>query len=251
MKKEKIALVTGASSGIGKEFAIQLSKMGYKVVLVARRKDALEDTAKKCDGESIIFPCDLTKEEERLTLFKAFPKVDFLINNAGFGLFGSFGNNSWEKEAQLLNTNILAFTHLLHFYLSKMKDAHEGKIINVASIAGFLPGPLMSTYYASKNYVVRLSEAILEELHQEKSPVQIAILCPGPVNTEFNEIAGVHFALKGVSASYVVKYALKKFSQKKFYLFPSLKIKLAHLGTKICPVFLLRKVAYRIQKKKK
>ena len=126
----------------------------------------------------------------------------------------------------------------------------RGKILNVASIAGFMPGPLMTTYYSTKNYVVRFSESIREELRRKKSKVQISILCPGPVDTNFNKVADVEFALKGLSSEYVAKYAINKFFKGKFYIVPGWKIKLARIGAKLAPASFVAKISYNMQKRK-
>ena len=115
----------------------------------------------------------------------------------------------------MINTNIVAYHVLTKLYLKNMQEKNKGKILNVASIAGFMPGPLMATYYSTKAYVVRLSESIREELRKEKSKVQISILCPGPVDTNFNKVANVEFALKGLSSQYVAKYAIQKVLKRK------------------------------------
>ena len=126
----------------------------------------------------------------------------------------------------------------------------SGKILNVASIAGFMPGPLMTTYYSTKNYVVRFSESIREELRRKKSKVQISILCPGPVDTNFNKVADVEFALKGLNSEYVAKYAINKFFKGKFYIVPGWKIKLARIGAKLAPASFVAKISYNMQKRK-
>ena len=131
-----------------------------------------------------------------------------------------------------------------------MKEKNSGKILNVASIAGFMPGPLMATYYATKNYIVRLSEAIREELKKDKSNVQISILCPGPVETNFNKVANVKFKLREADSMQVAKYAIKKLEQGKFYIVPGIDVKFAKLGAKITPANLLSKITYKVQKKK-
>ena len=150
----------------------------------------------------------------------------------------------------MIDTNIVAYHVLTKLYLQDMKQKNSGKILNVASIAGFMPGPLMATYYSTKAYVVRLSEAIREELRREKSNVQISILCPGPVNTNFNKVADVQFALKGLSSEYVAKYAVDKLFKGKFYIVPGWKIKLARFGSKIAPNNLVAKICYNMQKRK-
>ncbi len=150
----------------------------------------------------------------------------------------------------MINTNIIGYHVLTKLYLQDMKKRNSGKILNVASIAGFMPGPLMATYYSTKSYVVRLSESIREELRREKLNIQISILCPGPVNTNFNKVADVQFALKGLSSDYVAKYAVEKMFKGKFYIVPGWKIKLAKFGAKIAPSNLSARISYKMQKEK-
>ena len=150
----------------------------------------------------------------------------------------------------MINTNILAYHILTKLYLKDMKKRNSGKILNVASIAGFMPGPLMATYYATKAYVVRLSEGIREELKKEKSKVQISILCPGPVKTNFDEVANVKFKIRQADSMKVAKYAIKKLEKGKFYIVPGLDVKFAKLGAKIFPTNLVSKVTYMVQKRK-
>ena len=132
-----------------------------------------------------------------------------------------------------------------------MIQKDSGKILNVASIAGFMPGPLMTTYYSTKSYVVRLSESIREELRRRKSNVQISILCPGPVNTNFNKVADVEFSLKGLSSKYVAQYAIKKLFKGKFYIVPGWKIRLARIGAQVAPSSFVAKISYNMQRRKK
>ena len=150
----------------------------------------------------------------------------------------------------MIDTNIVAYHILTKLYLQDMKERNRGRILNVASIAGFMPGPLMATYYATKSYVVRLSESIREELRREKSKVQISILCPGPVDTNFNKVADVQFALKGLSSQYVAKYAINEMIKGKFYIVPGTKIKLAKFASKITPSNIVARVSYNMQKRK-
>jgi len=150
----------------------------------------------------------------------------------------------------MIHTNIIAYHILTKLYLKEMIKKDSGKILNVASIAGFMPGPLMTTYYSTKNYVVRFSESIREELRRKKSKVQISILCPGPVDTNFNKVADVEFALKGLSSEYVAKYAINKFFKGKFYIVPGWKIKLARIGAKLAPASFVAKISYNMQKRK-
>jgi len=244
------ALITGASSGIGRDMAIELSKKGYDLVLVARDCEKLNEVKKELKTNADIVCMDISIVENCKKLHEQHKDIDILINNAGFGDCGYFTQTQLEKEIAMINTNIVAYHTLTKLYLQDMKEKNSGIILNVASIAGFMPGPLMATYYATKNYVVRLSEAIREELRKQHSNVQISILCPGPVNTNFNKVADVQFALKGLSSEYVAKYAIEKMLKGKFYIIPGLKIKLAKIGCKIAPTNFVAKISYKMQRKK-
>ena len=246
-------LITGASSGIGRDMARTLSKKGYDLVLVARDEEKLNKVKEELEKnnvkiETIIM--DLSIEENCKELHKRVNNVDILINNAGFGDCGNFTKTSLEKEMNMIKTNITAYHILTKLYLIDMKAKGEGKILNVASIAGFMPGPLMATYYATKGYIVRLSEAIFEELKKEKSKVQISILCPGPVNTNFNKVANVKFHMREANSQKVADYAIKKMEQGKFYIVPGIDVKLAKIGAKLAPTPLISKITYMVQKRK-
>ena len=247
------ALITGASSGIGRDMARTLSEKGYNLVLVARDEEKLNKVKEELEKnnvkiETIIM--DLSIEENCKELHKRVKNVDILINNAGFGDCGNFTKTSLEKEMNMIKTNITAYHILTKLYLIDMKAKGEGKILNVASIAGFMPGPLMATYYATKGYIVRLSEAIFEELKKEKSKVQISILCPGPVNTNFNKVANVKFHMREANSQKVADYAIKKMEQVKFYIVPGIDVKLAKIGAKLAPTPLISKITYMVQKRK-
>lgn len=248
------ALITGASSGIGKEFAKLMAKKKYDLALVARNKQELEKLATELknqyDINIEIIDTDLSIIENCKHIHKKIQNVDILINNAGFGDCGNFTKTSLDKEISMINTNIVAYHILMKLYLTDMKAKGEGKILNVASIAGFMPGPLMSTYYATKAYIVRISESIREELIKEKSNVKISILCPGPVNTNFNKVANVKFHLREANSAKVAEYAIKKLEKGKFYIIPGIDIKLAKIGAKFAPTSLISKITYKIQKKK-
>lgn len=244
------ALVTGASSGIGRDMAKELSEKGYDVILVARDLEKINEVKQELNTNIEIECMDISNAENCKKLHEKYKDIDILINNAGFGDCGDFTKTNLEKEISMINTNIVAYHILTKLYLQDMKEKDSGKILNVASIAGFMPGPLMATYYATKNYVVRLSEAIREELRKSKSKVQISILCPGPVDTNFNKVADVQFALKGLSSEYVAKYAIQKLLKGKFYIVPGWKIKLAKIGCKIAPTNIVAKISYNMQRRK-
>lgn len=244
------ALITGASSGMGRDMAKILSQKGYDLILVARDEKKLEEVKKQLKTETKIVVMDISKEENCKKIYEENKDIDILINNAGFGDCGHFEETSFDKDIQMIHTNIIAYHILTKLYLKEMIKKDSGKILNVASIAGFMPGPLMTTYYSTKNYVVRFSESIREELRRKKSKVQISILCPGPVDTNFNKVADVEFALKGLSSEYVAKYAINKFLKGKFYIVPGWKIKLARIGAKLAPASFVAKISYNMQKRK-
>lgn len=244
------ALITGASSGIGKDLAIILSQKGYELILVARDKQKLEQLAKNLKTKTQIIILDLSEEENCKKLYNQAKDIDLLINNAGFGDCGDFTKTDLEKEIKMIKTNIIAYHILTKLYLIDFKKRDKGQILNVASIAGFMPGPLMSTYYATKSYVVKLSEGIREELKQSKSNVKISILCPGPVATNFNKIANVKFHLREANSMDVAKYTVKKLEKNKFYIVPGIDIKIAKFFCKIVPNNLISKVTFKIQKRK-
>lgn len=247
-------LITGASSGIGRDLAREFAKRDCDLVLVARNIEKLEEVKKelvdkyKINVENVAM--DLAVEKNCINLHDKIKDIDILINNAGLGDFGKFYQTELEKDLTIIETNIKSLHILTKLYLKDMKEKDSGRILNVASIAGFLPGPLMATYYASKNYVVRLSEAIREELHKEKSNVKISILCPGPVKTNFNNVANVKFEISSLTSEYVAKYTVKKLLKNKFYIVPGFTIKCVKFFSKIVPTPILAKCSYHMQKKK-
>ncbi len=245
-------LITGASSGIGRDMARVLAKKADELVLVARNIEKLEEIKKELekDAKIEIIAKDLSIEENCKEIHNQVQNVDILINNAGFGDCGNFTKTSLEKDINMIKTNIVAYHILTKLYLADMKEKNNGKILNVASIAGFMPGPLMATYYATKNYVVKLSEGIREELKKEHSKVQISILCPGPVETNFNKVANVDFHLREADSMEVAKYAIQKLEKGKFYIVPGLDVKIARLGAKLLPTTILSKFTYMAQKRK-
>lgn len=253
-----IALVTGASSGIGKDMAKVLAKKKYAVILVARSEDKLKDLKKEIEQEfeakAYVMTADLSQEDVCYELYnevkEKFGNIQVLVNNAGFGLCGNFTQTDLDTEINMIKTNVVGLHILTKLFLKDMVEVNEGHILNVASIAGFMPGPLMATYYATKNYVVKLSESIREELRKDKSKVQISILCPGPVNTNFNKVANVEFDLKGLSSEYVAKYAMNKLLKGKFYIVPGLQIKLVRIFHRFIPASWNAKINYNVQRRK-
>lgn len=246
------ALITGATSGIGMSMAKYLCSMGWELVLTGRNKNALENLKSELNTNVYIIPADLSEKEE---VFKVYHycklhDIDMLINNAGYGIFGRFDETDIEDELNMLNVNIIALHILTKLFLRDFKKKNRGIILNVASSAGFMTGPLLSSYYASKNYVVRLSLAIAQELKKTKSKVRISIFCPGPVDTNFNNRAGVVFSVKPISADFAAKYAIDNALSGRTVIIPTFKMKLGVLGAKLAPEKILSSVTYTIQKKK-
>ena len=242
------ALVTGASSGIGRDIAIELSNFGYDLILVSRNKERLEEVAKQIKTKTIVIAMNLEDKGNCKKLHEDLKEenIDILVNNAGFGLKGEFVNTDLDKEIRMIGTNITAVHILTKLFLKDMVERDKGIILNVASIAGFMPGPLMATYYATKGYVVRLSEAIREELKHKKSNVQISLLCPGPVDTNFNEVSGADFKVKSLSSQYVAKYTVKKLFKGKFIIVPGISTKALRPLAKINPNNIMMKFVYKI-----
>ena len=214
------ALITGASSGIGRDMARYLASKNYDLILVARRKNRLEQLKKELQTSVTIINLDLSQEQHCFKLYDQVKKenIDILINNAGFGLFGMFNKTDLTRELEMIDVNIKCTHILTKLFLKDFIKRDSGYILNVASSAGFLAGPRLNTYYASKNYVLKLTMAIYEELKHQNSKVVISALCPGPVATEFNKVAHGEFHTSSLSSEYVAKYAVKEMFKNKLYI---------------------------------
>ena len=255
-----VALITGASSGIGRDMARYLSTKGYDLIINGRNEDRLKELKDEIESSNSerkvsIIVADLNKEEECLRLHEEvkneFGTIDILVNNAGFGLFGEFVETSLQTELAMIRTNVEAVHILTKLFLQDMQEMDRGRILNVASVAGFMPGPLMATYYATKNYVFRLSQAIKKELAKKKSNVKISVLCPGPVDTNFNNVAGGHFSINSKTSEFVGSYAIRKMFKKKLIIVPGLDVKLGYIAGKFLPIKLVLKVLYKVEHRKR
>lgn len=247
------ALITGASSGIGKEMAKRLSQLGYDIIAVGREENKLKELEEELQTQVTSICMDLSYLENCKKLYEQVrqEEIEIVINNAGFGDFGEFLSTDLEKEIRMIDTNIEAVHVLTKLFLQEMHQKGRGYILNVASIAGFMPGPLMATYYASKAYVVRLSQAIYEELRKEKSNVSISVLCPGPVKTNFNKVAGVTFNLNSMESKEVASYAISQLFKRKLIILPGFSVKVIRFLSKIAPEKLVARIAYYVQEKKR
>ena len=246
------ALITGASSGIGREMACVLAEQGWELILVARRTALLEELAQSLPTSCRIITADLGDPEACRDLYRQTrgEQIDMLVNNAGFGLYGDLLSTDLDRELAMIDLNVKAVHILTKLFAADFVRRNSGYILNVASIAGFAPGPLMAAYYATKAYVVRFSLALREELRSRGSRVVVSVLCPGPVDTEFNGVAGVRFNLPGSNSRAVAEYAIQKTLQSKALIFPGTLMKLAHVGAKLLPTAMVVRVVRHLQAKK-
>lgn len=253
MNKE-YALVTGASSGIGREIAIELSKRGYNLILVARRKERLIEISHRLESDCQIITANLSNLDEAHNLYETVKhkNITVLVNSAGFGLLGDFASTDLERELNMINLNISALHLLTKLFLKDFIKKNAGYILNVSSSAGLMPaGPYMATYYASKAYVTSLTHAINQELRDQNSKVVVSALCPGPVDTEFNDVAGVSFGLPSISALECARYGLRHLFKGKAIIVPGLTMKAATAMAKLLPRGLVVSVTGQQQKKKR
>lgn len=247
------ALITGASSGIGKEMALYLSDLGYDLIVVGRNEFELRDIQKIVKTKVEVVKMDLSDRVNCWKLHEMYKKepIEVLVNNAGFGVHGYVTETSLEKDLDLIDLNITAVHILTKLFLADMKKRNLGYILNVASIAGFMPGPLMAEYYASKSFVLSYTRAINTELKREGLDIHVSCLCPGPTKTNFNKTAKVDFSVSPYSADYIAEYGINKMFEEKSVIVPGLKMKFVHLASKILPSSLLSNLAFEVQKKKR
>lgn len=260
------ALITGASSGIGRDMSRYLYKLGYNLVVVARNEEGLKKLKQELHNENhgnnneiddkkevLVISEDLSNKENCFDLYEKTKNIelDLVVNNAGLGIFGEFTKTDLKCEIDLINTNITAVHILTKLYLQDMIKKNKGHILNVASIAGMEPGPLMATYYASKSYVIRLTRAINKELKKDGSKVKLSILCPGPTNTNFNNVANVVFKAPSMSSEKVAKYGIDKTLRGKLIIVPGFTNKCVRVFSKLLPDCILESVAYHIQRRKR
>ena len=247
------ALITGASTGIGLDMARYLATKKCELILVSRNKEKLEEIQETLPTKVTIIVADLSQEQRVKELY-AFAKkenIDILINNAGLGDFGPLTDTDLTKDLELINTNIKAVHILTKYFVKDMEKRNtDTYILNVASSAAFQPGPLMSTYYATKSYVYQLTEALYYEEKKKKTKVHVSVLCPGPVATNFNDIAGVKFSVKPLTSAYVARYAIDEMLKNKMLIIPGFKMKCAKFFSRFVSDKFLLRIIYRVQKRK-
>lgn len=244
------ALITGASSGIGKEISLYLNSLGYELYVVSRSKKKLDKVYKDIKGKITPIELDLSKEENCYKLFEQLKDedIDILVNNAGFGDADNFTETDLNKELDMINVNIKAYHILMKLFLSIFTKRNYGRILNVASMAGFMPGPYMATYYATKSYIVNLSLGIAEELKQMNSNVKISIFCPGPVKTNFSNVAKVHFNIASLEAEKAAKIAINGMFKNKTIILPN-NMMINYVLVKIAPIGIVTMVNSMIQER--
>lgn len=244
--KQTPVVITGASSGIGTELAKGLASRGFPLVLVARRRDRLDELANELIAEYQIevevLPLDLSDRQTRGQLIERLrtDPIAGLCNSAGFGTSGDFWTLPFERESEEVNLNVLALTELTHAALPGMVERGAGAVLNIASIAGFQPIPYMAVYSATKAYVLSFSEAVHEELHG--TGVSVTALCPGPVPTEWAQIAGAErfdIPLAQVSPQEVAKQAVQGMVAGTRTVVPGIVPKVVSTGGRILPRSLL------------
>jgi short-subunit dehydrogenase len=257
----KTALVTGASAGIGLELARLAAKDGHDLVLVARRRDRLETLAAELTmdhgAQVAIIAADLSDSAAPAAIAERLhaegKQVDFLINNAGFGSCGPFATSVLAREVEMIHLNIQALVQMTHLFLPDMLARKSGRILNMASIAGFVPGPYMATYYASKSFVLSFTEALSSELLG--SGVTITASCPGPTKTEFSSVAGTErtnlFQRNVADAVTVARHAYRAMMAGKVVAIPGLMNKLIAQSTRVSPRAWLRTIAAGLNRHRK
>ena len=244
------ALITGASNGIGMEMAIYLSELGYDLVAVARSGDKLLELKNMLNTDVMVYEYDLSILDNCYKLYDEVKdkKIDIVINNAGFGVFGNYEDNNLDKEMNMIDLNVKCLHILTKLFVN---NKYTKRILNVSSSAGLMVGgPLLGSYYATKSYVCSYSFALYEELRRNKSNKKISVLCPGPVDTGFNKRANVKFNLKSLDSKYVARYAIDKMFKNKLIIIPGFTIRIGIFFSRFIPRKFLLRISYNIQKKK-
>ncbi|HWC00189.1 MAG TPA: SDR family oxidoreductase [Bryobacteraceae bacterium] len=252
----KIALITGATTGIGYELARCFAADGYELVLVARDAARLEEVAREMGTISRspvrVISADLARPDSAWTIFEQVKTVDCLVNNAGFGVLGPFTDSNLSQELEMIQVNATSLVHLTKLFLKGMRERGGGRILNVASTAAFQPGPLMAVYYASKAFVLSFSEAIAEELRG--SGITVTVLCPGPTATEFVKRARMEGTrlfrdklLGLMSAREVAEMGYQAMMNGRVVVIPGLLNRLGVQVLRISPRAMVRRVARLLQ----
>ncbi|MBQ6495061.1 MAG: SDR family NAD(P)-dependent oxidoreductase [Bacilli bacterium] len=243
-------LITGASSGIGKCMALYLLELGYNLFVVSTDKKDLNKIFNRYKDRVYCIEMDLSISDNCYKLYDLLKdkNIDILINNAGFGDAGNFSETDLNKEMNMINVNIRAYHILTKLFLRDMIKNNRGYIMNVASMASFMPGPYMATYYATKSYILNLTLAIYKELEKDNCNVNISLFCPGPIDTNFSNVANVKFNTNLIDSNYAACYAINNMFKKKLIIIPP-NMKLNYIFTKISPLSLVLLINSKMQKR--
>ena len=242
------ALITGSSSGLGKELAYILDDIGYDIVLVGRNKEELFNIKNKLKNSTKIVVTNLLKEENIYKLYNDNKDIDLLINSAGIGEIGEFINT--KNDLNVIDLNIKALHILTKLYLTDFIKKDSGRILNISSSAAFAVGPLFSTYYATKSYVYSLTMAIYEEVRRKKSNVKISVACPGAFDSNFLKNANIKKSIYVKETKSVANYIVKKMFKDKLIIIPGVLMKIIVFINNFIPKKIMLKLNYNIQKKK-
>jgi short-subunit dehydrogenase len=247
-----VTLITGASAGLGVEFARQCAKRGEPLALAARRRDRMEALAAELGGQIHVFEADLAREGAAASLIAELAaeglSVGTLINNAGFGLGGTFADRPLDRLSEMIELNVRALTELCHEVLPAMRERKAGAILNVASTAAFQPGPNMAVYYATKAYVLSFTEALHHEL--KDTGIRVSCLCPGPTHSEFSDVADSHsptLERMKMPAAPVVTLGLDGLDRNKAVVIPGFKNKVGAQMSRLLPRSTMRNIIGRIK----
>ncbi len=247
-----VTLVTGASAGLGAEFARQCGARGEALALVARRRDRLEALAAEIGGDVHIFVADLARAGAAASLIGEIEaeglSVGTLINNAGFGLAGKFASRPLDRQSEMIDLNVRTLVELCHLVLPAMRERGKGAVLNVASTAAFQAGPNMAVYYATKAFVLSFTEALHHEL--KGTGIRVSALCPGPTATEFGEVAEVNSpAMKYVAgkAADVVRASLKGLDRNQAVVIPGIPNKVTAQASRFLPRAAMRRIVGAIK----
>jgi short-subunit dehydrogenase len=253
---KQTALITGASAGLGREYARLFAKDGHDLVLVARRRDRLDEVAGELAAAHgttcMVIAADLAApdagQQIAAQVQAAGLSIDFLINNAGFGRRGAFAQSDRRSQLEMIDVNVRALVELTHLFLPGMLERKRGRILNIASIAGFVPGPFMATYYASKAFVVSFTEALASEL--AGTGVTATASCPGPTATEFGDVAGSTgsnlFRRHVADAVSVARHGYRAMLAGTVVAIPGLQNKFSVQSLRVAPRAAVRAIAARL-----
>lgn len=256
MGERKLAVITGASSGIGAMFARKLAARGYDLLLVARREDRLRSLATELSEtyhvSGDVLAADLAADDDRVKVaerIRTAPNLGLLVNNAGFGTLGFFADNDVESQLQMHRLHVLAAMHLTHAALENLVPRGEGGVINVSSVAAFSQTAGSVSYCATKGWMNAFTSGLYAELQVQKSPVKVQTLCPGFTLSEFHDTLGMDRSpipkSLWMTADFVVGESLRGFDEGKLFVIPGWRYKLIVMAMKTLPAWALRKASAR------